>query len=81
MAMEDEALLHGVLYAGALYLALLEGKRESKDTMYHFSKLVGIVNNRLSEGKEVEDKTIGAVTCLALGEVKILLSIFCLLLN
>jgi hypothetical protein len=69
MAMGDEALLHGVLYAGALYLALLEGKRESKETMYHFSKLVGIVNGRLSGGREVEDNTIGAVTCLALGEV------------
>jgi hypothetical protein len=71
MAMADAALLHGVLYAGALYLALLEGKRESKDTMYHFSELVKIVNNRLSEsGKDVEDNTIGAVTCLALGEVR-----------
>ncbi|KAG9230809.1 hypothetical protein BJ875DRAFT_384360 [Amylocarpus encephaloides] len=67
-AMKDEAMLHGVLYAGALYLALMQGKRETKDSLYHFSRVVHIVNQRLSNSKEVEDATIGAVTCLGLGE-------------
>lgn len=72
-AIEDSAMLHSVLYAGSLYLALLEGKKESKDTLYHLSRVVSIVNQRLNEsGGEIEDSTIGAISCLALGEVKIL---------
>jgi len=69
-AMRDAAMLHGMLYAGALYLALLEGKTETDDTLRHFGHVVSIVNQRLGEpGREIDDATIGAISCLALGEV------------
>jgi hypothetical protein len=69
-AMRDAAMLHGMLYSGALYLALLEGKTETDDTLRHFGHVVSIVNQRLSEPeREIDDATIGAISCLALGEV------------
>ncbi|KAF4629668.1 hypothetical protein G7Y89_g8478 [Cudoniella acicularis] len=68
-AVQDAAMLHGVLYAGALYLALLEGKRETADTVFHLLAVVSIVNKRLGEsGRLIDDASIGAVSCLALGE-------------
>jgi hypothetical protein len=69
-AMRDAAMLHGMLYSGALYLALMEGKTETDDTLRHFGHVVSIVNQRLSEpAREIDDATIGAISCLALGEV------------
>ncbi|TVY73181.1 hypothetical protein LSUE1_G006318 [Lachnellula suecica] len=68
-AMRDSAMLHGMLYAGALYLALLEGRTETKDSMHHLGQVVGIVNKRLCEADGgIDDATIGAISCLALGE-------------
>lgn len=70
-AVTDAAMLHAMLYAGAIYLALLEGKRESGDTVYHLSQTISIVNKRLSESSlHVQDSTIGALSCLALGAVR-----------
>ena len=69
-AIRDAAMLHGMLYAGSLYLALLEGKTETNDTLHHLGHVVSIVNQRLNEpGRGIEDSTIGAISCLALGEV------------
>lgn len=71
-AIRDAAMLHGMLYAGSLYLALLEGRTESKDTLHHLSHVISIVNQRLREpGQGVEDSTIGAISCVALGEVRV----------
>ncbi len=68
-AVTDAAMLHAMLYAGAIYLALLEGKTESRDTVYHLGQTIHIVNQRLSQSKRPpEDSTIGALSCLALGE-------------
>jgi len=59
-----------MLYSGALYLALLEGKTETKDTIYHLNQTISIINKRLSISPHfVQDSTIGAITCLAIGSV------------
>jgi len=69
-AIRDAAMLHGMLYAGSLYLALLEGKTGTKDSMHHLGHVVSIVKKRLNESDGgIEDSTIGAISCLALGEV------------
>ncbi|TVY40654.1 hypothetical protein LSUB1_G002301 [Lachnellula subtilissima] len=68
-AIRDAAMLHGMLYAGSLYLALLEGKTGTKDSMHHLGHVVSIVKRRLNESDGgIEDSTIGAISCLALGE-------------
>ncbi|RDW77530.1 hypothetical protein BP6252_05583 [Coleophoma cylindrospora] len=67
-AVTDAAMLHALLYSGANYISLLEGKRESEDSVYHLGKTVEIVNRRLQESVTVDDSTIGALTCVALGE-------------
>ena len=69
-AVTDAAMLHAMLYSGAVYLALLEGRNESKDSIYHLGQTVSIVNNRLRKSLEnIEDSTVGALSCLALGAV------------
>jgi hypothetical protein len=71
-AVTDAALFHALLYSGALYLALLEGKTESTEMLYHQNQMISIVVRRLSQSNEVKDSTIGAISCLALGEVRCL---------
>lgn len=69
-AVTDAGMLHAMLYSGALYLALLEGKTETKDTIYHLNQTISIINKRLSISPHfVQDSTIGAITCLAIGSV------------
>lgn len=69
-AVQDAATLHSMLYVGAMYMALYEGKTETRDTAFHLSGAASIVNRRLgASGDSVTDCTIGAVSCLALGEV------------
>lgn len=71
-AVTDAGMLHAMLYAGALYLALLEGKTETNDTIYHLNQTIAIVNKRLSNSfQSTKDSTIGAITCLALGGVRV----------
>ena len=65
-------MLHAMLYAGAVYLALLEGKSDSEESMFHLGKIIELVTRRLREERGngvVEDGVIGALSCLALGEV------------
>lgn len=72
-AVTDATMLHAMLYSGALYLALLEGRTETRDTIYHLNKTISMINERLSSSPQfVEDSTIGAISCLALGSVRIL---------
>jgi hypothetical protein len=68
-AVNDAAMLHGILYAGSLYRSLQYGEKESKDTVYHQTQVVLLVNKRLSETTPISDSTIGSITCLALGAV------------
>ena len=69
-AVNDAAMLHGVLFAGAVYLALLQGKRETRDTMYHENEAISIVQKRLGTSNSNFDNAIlGTISCLALGGV------------
>lgn len=66
----DAAMFHSVLYAAAVYLALLEGRRESRDTIYHQNQIISILQKRLNASKKIlDDSTLGAISCLALREV------------
>ena len=69
LAVNDPAMLHGMLYSGAICLALLEGRTESQDSIYHLYQTISVVNKRLEHSTQhIEDSTIGALSCLALGE-------------
>ena len=70
LAVTDPAMLHGMLYSAAVCLALLEGRTESQDSIYHLCQTISVVNKRLgNSAQNIEDSTIGALSCLALGEV------------
>jgi hypothetical protein len=68
-AVTDAAMFHAMLYAGAVYMALLAGTHESRDSIFHQNQTVAIVQARLGEGLQIQDSTLGAISCLALGEV------------
>jgi len=68
-AITDAALLLGLLYAAAVYIDLLEGKTDTSDTISYKTRTISVVNERLRNSNLVDDSTIGAVSCLALGEV------------
>jgi hypothetical protein len=69
-AITDPAMFHAMLYAAATYLALLEGKSESRDTIYHQNQTILILQNRLNISKQqFDDSTLGAISCLAIGGV------------
>lgn len=69
-AVTDAAMLHAMLYSGSVYLALLAGRKESEDSIYHLGQTISIVNKRLRKSiKNIADPTIGALSCLALGGV------------
>jgi hypothetical protein len=71
-AATDEAMFHAVLYAAAVYLALLLGRRESRDTIYYLTQTISILQKRLNASKQqFDDSTLGAISCLALGEVRV----------
>ena len=72
-------MFHAMLYTGAIYLALSEGKTESEDTVYHLNQTISIVNKRMNAQPNFEDvephfqdSIIAAISCLALGEVRCL---------
>ncbi|TGO09644.1 hypothetical protein BTUL_0158g00070 [Botrytis tulipae] len=64
----DAAMFHAILYAGAIYLSLLQGGKDSEDSVYHLGKTLEIVQKRLQDGKPADDSTIAALSCVALGE-------------
>jgi hypothetical protein len=47
-AVTDAGMLHAMLYFGALYRALLQGRTETKDTMYHQNYTISNINDRLN---------------------------------
>ncbi|KUJ18302.1 uncharacterized protein LY89DRAFT_781373 [Mollisia scopiformis] len=68
-AVTDSAMFHAVLYSAAVYLALVAGKRESKETIYHQNRTVEILRQRLGDSDGcIADSTLGATSCLAIGE-------------
>lgn len=69
LAVTDAAMLHGMLYLGAVCLALLKGWTESEHSIYHLYKTISIVNKRLESSTQIDESTIAALSCLALGEV------------
>jgi hypothetical protein len=55
LPVNDPAMLHGMLYSGAIY---------------HLYQTISVVNKRLEHSTQhIEDSTIAALSCLALGEV------------
>ncbi|KAF7903198.1 uncharacterized protein EAF01_006247 [Botrytis porri] len=64
----DAAMFHAILYAGAIYLSLLQGGKDSEDSVYHLGKTLEIVKEKLQNGKPADDSTIAALSCVALGE-------------
>lgn len=69
-AVTDAAMFHAMLYAAAMYLALLKGSSESRDTIYHQTQTISIVQRRLNASQQqFEDATLGAISCLAIGGV------------
>ncbi|EMR90885.1 hypothetical protein BcDW1_500 [Botrytis cinerea BcDW1] len=64
----DATMFHAILYAGAIYLSLLQGGKDSEDSVYHLSKTLGKVKEKLQNGKPADDSTIAALSCVALGE-------------
>ena len=71
-AITDAAMFHAMLYAAAMYLALLEGRRESKDTLHHQNHTLSILQKRLAKLEQSHsDATLGAISCLAIGGVSL----------
>ncbi|TGO20965.1 hypothetical protein BPAE_0252g00080 [Botrytis paeoniae] len=64
----DAAMFHAILYAGAIYLSLLQGGKDSEDSVYHLGKTLEIVKEKLQNGEPADDSTIAALSCVALGE-------------
>lgn len=81
-ALSDEALFHALLCTTSTYAGLILGTSESKDAIVHEGKSMSLVKRRLGmlgplgagtdkiDGREIEG-TIGAVSCLAISEVRI----------
>ncbi|CZR53005.1 uncharacterized protein PAC_02883 [Phialocephala subalpina] len=69
-ATTDSAMFHAILYAAAVWLALAQGWRESRDTIYYRSQTIAVVQQRLGDDSThlTADATLGAISCLALGE-------------
>ncbi len=71
-AVTDPFMFHAMLYAAAVYLALLEGRTETRDTVYYQNQTISVLQNRLSTSKQhFDDSTLGAISCLAIGGVSV----------
>ena len=79
-ALSDEALFHALLYTTSTYAGLIAGSTESKEAILHKGKSMSLVNRRLSQlgtlGFEedeprIAEGIIGAVSCLAITEVRL----------
>ena len=79
-ALSDEALFHALLYTTSAYVGLISGSTESKEAIVHKGKSVSLVDQRLSrlspltfkkDETRTDEGTIGAVSCLAITEVRL----------
>ena len=67
-AVNDEVLLHTILFASALHHYSVSGGREFKDAHLLMKVILDRLNRRM-QAKTLSDPTIGAVSCLAMCEV------------
>lgn len=72
-ASTDDALLHAFLIMSALHICILRGRTSSVDAFRHQTKLVKLLNDRLSDPiLSCLDSTILVISCLALIEVRLI---------
>jgi hypothetical protein len=67
-AVRDPLMLQGVMYAGAVYLTLLEGRRDSEESVVFLGGAIQMLEERLRSGG-ADDGVLAALSCVALGEV------------
>lgn len=65
----DDVVFQAVLYCAAVCSTLAAGKRDSRDVTVQMSLAIVLINKRLAGGMRVADGMLGAVSCLAMGEV------------
>ncbi|PQE10162.1 Fungal specific transcription factor domain-containing protein [Rutstroemia sp. NJR-2017a WRK4] len=66
-AVQDPLMLQGVIYAAAIYLALLEGRRDSEESVVFLGGAIQMLEERLRSGG-ADDGVLAALSCVALGE-------------
>ncbi|PQE03655.1 Fungal specific transcription factor domain-containing protein [Rutstroemia sp. NJR-2017a BBW] len=66
-AVQDPLMLQGVMYAGAIYLTLLEGRRDSEESVVFLGGAIQMLEERLRSGG-ADDGVLAALSCVALGE-------------
>lgn len=74
-SMSDDAVFHALLFAAAVCerLATAEGRGWGRDTVgVQMGRTIGLVNRRLEAGVGMGDAVLGAVSCLAMGEVSLI---------
>jgi len=72
LALTDEVLLHAILYATALHLWRATSGDSSRDVSTLTNIVFNGINRRLADNK-LSDATVGAVSCLAMVEVRLLM--------
>lgn len=76
-AMTDKALFHAMLYTACVCIGLIEGVAEPADAIVQMDKTLQLVNRRLLDPSgDVTDGIIAALTCVALGEVRLHLTCY-----
>lgn len=68
-AVTDEVLLHTILFASASHLYSVSDSHDFKDASLLMKVILDRLNRRLRD-KTLSDATIGAVSCLAMCEVR-----------
>ena len=69
--MNDDACFHAILFSAAISAGLYQGKSDTVEIASHMNKTIGIVNERLGDVTiDTSLGILGAVSCLAFGEVR-----------
>lgn len=69
ISMTDDAVFQALLYCAAVTSTLAKGKKDSHDITVQMGLTIELINKRLDGGMRVADGMLGAVSCLAMGEV------------
>jgi len=72
LAITDELLLHTVLFSSAATLSFESEKRLSTEASDIMKPIFRLLASRLEHQSKISDATIGAVSCLAMVEVRYL---------
>lgn len=75
ISMTDDAVFQALLYSSAVSSTLAEGKRDSHDITVQMGLTIELINRRLDGGMRVADGMLGAVSCLAMGEVSSVIAV------